>query len=304
MVASSTSTDIDFPIIDTHQHLWDLDLFKLRWLKTDPEASAATQPLGKSHRPHDYQAAAEGLGIVKSVYMEVDVVFEQQTREVEYVTALCEDPQNLMCGAVVSGCPGTPGFEKWASYLSKNRWIKGVRRVLHADDTPRGTCTQPEFIRSMQQLGEYNLSFDFCIRPGELKDAALVAKACPGTRFILDHCGNMPVHGGSPELRSLWQDGLKALADQENVVCKISGIVASTQDENWRPADLKPVIETTVETFGIHRVMFASDWPVCTTRSSLKRWISALKEIVALRPIEQQRRLFHDNALAFYGLAD
>ncbi|MBA4030459.1 MAG: amidohydrolase [Planctomyces sp.] len=296
------SGGINFPIVDTHQHLWDLQRFELPWLNADREYPPGEHPLGRSHLPHDYLTAAHGLGIVKTIYMEVDVAVDQQADEMEYVTALCEDPGNPMAGAVVSSRPGEAGFGDWVRKLARNRWIKGVRRVLHANDTPPGLCKSQAFIRSLQELGEYGLSFDFCIRPTELLDAAEVAKACPETRFILDHCGNLPVHGASDELRQTWQEGMLALAECENVVCKISGIVASARDENWNLDDLRPVVDGTLDAFGPDRVMFASDWPVCTLRSSLSRWVDALRTIVENRPLLEQRRLFHDNAVRFYGL--
>jgi predicted TIM-barrel fold metal-dependent hydrolase len=98
---------------------------------------------------------------------------------------------------------------------------------------------------------------------------------------------------------------MKALAEHENVVCKISGIVV-TAKEDWRPADLAPNMRFSMETFGPDRRMFAGDWPVCTLRASFGRWVAALKEIVRdmNMPLADQKKLFHDNAVKFYGLKD
>ena len=100
-------------------------------------------------------------------------------------------------------------------------------------------------------------------------------------------------------------DGMKALAQRENVVCKISGIIA-TAKEDWKAADLAPNIRFSIQTFGPDRQMFAGDWPVCTLRASYRQWVGALKEIVRemKMPLADQKKLFHDNAVRFYGLKD
>ena len=90
---------------------------------------------------------------------------------------------------------------------------------------------------------------------------------------------------------------------QANVVCKVSGIVVQAR-ERWTADDLAPVINHTLTAFGPDRVMFAGDWPVCTLRSTYRHWVEALRSIVRNRPAEEQRKLFHDNAVRVYGIAD
>src|SRR5687767_12176178 len=83
------------PLVDTHQHLWDLAKFTLPWLKENPK-------LAKSFVTKDYLEAAEGLGVAKAVYMEVDVDPKQQLAEAAYVTDVCKEPKNLTVAAVIS----------------------------------------------------------------------------------------------------------------------------------------------------------------------------------------------------------
>src|SRR5205085_1325444 len=124
-----------------------------------------------------------------------------------------------------------------------------------------GYCLDKKFIRGVRLLGERGLSFDLCLRPGELLDGARLIGACPDTRFILDHCGNADVQAKD---HSRWQKDLAAVAGHKNVVGKVSGIVASAQPGRWTPDDLAPIIRHTLEVFGPDRVMFGGDWPVCT----------------------------------------
>ena len=280
------------PIIDTHQHLWDLKKFKLPWIKEGA-------PLAKSFVTSDYLRATAGLNVVKAVYMEVDVAVEQQPEEAAYVLEQCRRLDTPTVAAVISGRPASDGFAKYLEPYRQLDLIKGVRQVLHGDSTPAGFCLDKNFIRGVRLLGDMGKSFDLCMRPNELLDAAKLVDECPGTRFILDHCGNGPVYEKD---RSRWQKGIAAVAQRKNVVGKVSGIIAQTTPGKWTADDLAPVINHTLAVFGPDRVMFAGDWPVCTLGATYKQWVTALKTIVAARPEAEQRKLFHDNAERFYGL--
>jgi predicted TIM-barrel fold metal-dependent hydrolase len=281
----------DLPIVDTHQHLWDLGKFRLPWTKDVPR-------LNRSFVISDYHKAAAGLNVVKTVYMEVDVDPAQQMAEAEYVTALCRDKHSGMAAAVISGRPGDEGFAKYIKPFKDNPAIKGVRQVLHVPSAKAGLCLEKPFVASIRLLGELGMSFDLCMRPTELGDAGKLVEACPDTRFILDHCGNQ-----SPQAKdhSAWKREIAALARRKNVVCKVSGLVDKAA-EDWKPEQLAPIINHALDEFGPDRVMFGGDWPVCTLRASLAEWVAALRTIVAGRKVGEQRKLFHDNAVAFYGL--
>lgn len=286
------------PIIDTHQHLWDLTKFKLPWHETETDAGV----LKKSYVTKDYLDATKNVNVVQTVYMEVDVAPEQQNAEADYVLDLCQRNDNPMSGAVISGRPAeAKNFAKYMERFAGNKSIKGVRQVLHGDSTPPGFCTGKEFVESVKLLGDMGKCFDLCMRSGELLDCVKLADQCPKTKFVLDHCGNGPVVPKDKAEFDKWHSGLKELAKRPHVVCKISGIVASAA-KDWKPADLAPVINASLEAFGENRVMFAGDWPVCLLRSSFEKWVNALKEIVKDRSPEFRRKLFHDNALAFYAL--
>ena len=287
-------TAAPLPIVDTHQHLWDLSLFSQPWNKDNPK-------LTKSFVTSDYLAASKGLNVVQSVYMEVDVEEAQQTKEARYVIDLCERNDNPMVAAVISGRPASDGFAAYLDQFKGSPYIKGVRQVLHGESTPKGFCLQPGFIRGMQQLGERGLSYDLCMRSDDLVDGYELAKQCKQTRFIVDHCGNMDVQEQDPAKRQRWKDGMQKLAQLDNVVCKVSGIIASAKAD-WKPADLASIINDTLKTFGPDRVMFASDWPVCTLAATFSQWVNCLKELVQDRPLAEQKKLFHDNAVAFYKL--
>src|SRR5262249_53402315 len=151
--------------------------------------------------------------------------------------------------------------------------------------TPAGYCLDPKFIQGVRRLGELRLRFDLCMRTAELPDAGKLVDACPETQFILDHCGNAPVHtpAGKPPRRTRWMRDMEALAKRANLVCKVSGLVNTAKKGAWGPDDLAPIVNHVLEVFGPERSIFASDWPVCTTVATLAEWVSALKAVVAPR---------------------
>lgn len=280
------------PIIDTHQHLWDLSKFRLPWLKK--EAS-----LAKSFLMDDYLKASDGLNVVRSVYMEVDVEPSQQQAEAEYVIDICQRGNTPMKAAIISGRPESADFAAYAKQYKDSKYVKGVRRVLHGETTPSGTCLGADFIKGIRLLGELGLSFDLCMRAPELPDAGKLVDACPGTAFILDHCGNPDVKAKD---HSQWQRDIDELAKKQNLSCKVSGIVASAVPGKWTVEDLAPIVNHVLDRFGPDRVVFGGDWPVCTLAATYRQWVEALKTIISSRPLDQQRKLLHENAQRVYRL--
>ncbi len=290
-----------FPIIDTHQHLWDLKKFRLPWLKKN-------EALARSYLPDDYRAATGELEkselappskVVKAVYMEVDVEPVQQNEEAEYLIELCKSGKTPTVAAVISGRPASPDFGTYLKPFRDSKYIKGIRQVLHVPETPAGYCLDKAFIAGVRQLGTHGLSFDLCMRNADLPDAVKLIDACPDTRFILDHCGNADVQSKD---RTKWKKDMEAVAKRKNVVGKVSGFIASAKKGEWKVDDLAPIVNHTLEVFGPDRVMFGGDWPVCTLTATYRQWVDALRAIVRDRKAEEQRKLFHDNAERFYGL--
>ena len=310
VATAQQSSDADraedsLPIIDTHQHLWDLSRQKLPWLDKAPEV------LRRSYVTSDYLEATKGLNVVKAIYMEVDVPPSDHVAEVKLITELCRSQDHPTAAAVIGGRPGAVTFGDYIRRMAKNPYVKGVRQVLHGS-TPTGFCLRETFVQSVRLLGELGLSYDLCLRPDELGDAVQLVGQCPDTQFIVDHCGNADPKAflaaerreGAPPSHDpeAWRRNMAALAERAHVVCKISGVVAQVPRPEWSPDDLAPVVNYCLDRFGVDRVVFGSDWPVCRVGAELAQWVRALKEIVRNRPLAEQRKLFHDNAGRIYRL--
>ena len=290
------------PIIDTHQHLWDLARFQVPWL-TD-----ADEILKRSYVTKDFLAAAHGLGVVKAVYMEIALDPEQHLAEAEHVIELSRSDQHPTAGAVISGRPNSPEFASYIKQFKDNTAVKGVRQVLHTF-APRGHCLEPQFVSSLRLLGELGKSYDLCMRPAELSDAVKLVDQCPDTQFILDHCGNADPKAFLPQSHeqpwhdaAQWRRDLGQLAQRQHVVCKISGIVARVPKGEWSASYLAPIINFCLDEFGPDRVVFGGDWPVCLMGASYRRWVESLKDVIGNRSETEQRKLLHDNAARLYAV--
>lgn len=148
------------------------------------------------------------------------------------------------------------------------------------------------------------------MRPSELNDGVTLATKCPATRFIVDHCGNANPAAWLPKEKQLaapghtveqWKSDMGRLAKLDNVICKISGIIAQVKP-GWTPDYLAPAINFCLDEFGPERVVFGGDWPVCKMGASYAEWVNSLKQIVSSRPAAEQKKLFHDNAVRHYQL--
>lgn len=282
------------PVIDTHQHLWDIEKFTLPWLPKDG-------PLAKSYGFAEYRKATEGLNVVKTVYMEVDVAENQQLAEAELISGYCGDPGTAMAGAVVSGRPASPGFADYVGKVEKLKGIRGIRQVLHVPSTPSGFCLEKPFVEGIRLLGKKGLSYDLCVKHTELPNVAKLVQACPDTSFILDHCGNPDLKDPSQDP---WKKNLELVAKLPNVVVKVSGFLASAPGfGQWKMEQAAPIINHTLDTFGPDRVMFAGDWPVVLLAATYAQWLGTVRQVVSERPADQQKKLFHDNAIRVYRLA-
>jgi L-fuconolactonase len=296
------------PLIDTHQHLWDLNKLSLSWIKR-------IELMNRSYLMSDYLKAASGTGIEKTVYMEVNVDPDSTDQEIEQMTEHCRSPKTPMQAMVIALDPMAESFQNDLKRQAANPFLRGVRSVLHIPQTGPGYCLQDDFISGIQEIGRNGLIFDICIRPVDLPDAVKLVRASPETTFVIDHCGNADPHvvngdtdpgsepGDNPFWHTAmsWKDDMSALAASPNTICKLSGIVARAQ-EGWSADTLAPTIDHCLDAFGSERVIFGGDWPVCLCGTQLSDWVGAFREVVAKRSSQAQRQVMHENAQQIYKI--
>jgi predicted TIM-barrel fold metal-dependent hydrolase len=281
-------------IIDTHQHLWDLDQLPYSWTSNRPT-------LNRSFRPSDYQEATRDLTVAKSVHVEADVDEDFMLEETLHVLSLARRDDNPIAGVVAAVRPEYDDFRDYIDRIAGQRMLKGVRRILQTE--PDRLPTTTTFVENVRSLEDYGLTFDICVLARQLPQAISLVKQCPKVEFILDHCGNPNLRSDAGEGEfDEWRGHLREMAGFPNVVCKISGVVVNTDLTNWTADTLRPAVESVIACFGWDRVMFGSDWPVCTLAASFKQWVEALSLLTQAAGVENQRKLFYENAMRVYRL--
>lgn len=277
-------------IIDTHQHLWDLDQFPYSWTVSQPK-------LNRSFRLDDYFLAARDVEVVKSVHVEADVDEDFILQETLHVLSLARRDDNPITGVIAAARPEYDNFREYIAQIATHSHLKGVRRILHT--SPDQISATTPFVENVKSLEETGLSFDLCVLARQLPQAINLVKQCPNVSFILNHCGNPDIKNRDYDA---WREGIEEIAAFPNVACKVSGIVVNTDIENWTVEDLRPAVDHVIASFGWDRVMFGSDWPVCTLAATFKQWVLALMFLTKDAGEENQRKLFYENAERIYRL--
>ena len=272
-------------IIDTHLHLVYRDRFSYPWLIKEAA-------LNRDWTLRQYRAEADAAGITAMLHMEVDVAERDMERETAFATSV--DPQVI--GAIAACRPENPDFPQLLERLAGNPKVRGLRRILH--QAPDELSQTPLFAANIKLLAGHALTFDFCVLPHQIPLAAKFAADNPDVQFVVDHCGNPNIKDRVVEP---WRANITAIARLPNVACKMSGIVAYG-GADWTTEDLRPYAAHVIESFGWDRVVWGSDWPVCTLHADLTRWVAATHELIAGASEDEKARLLSRNAERIYRL--
>jgi L-fuconolactonase len=176
--------------------------------------------------------------------------------------------------------------------------LVGVRHQVHDEPAP-DWLLRDEVRRGLQAVGDAGLAYDFLIRPRELPAALRTADDFPGMRFVIDHIAKPPIRSGDDPA---WAAGMASAGRLGNMYCKLSGMITEADWATWQPDALIPYVRRVIEWFGVDRVMFGSDWPVCLLAGSYGRVMDALLYCLGDLPEGAKAKIFGTNAIRFYRL--
>ncbi|MDK7271354.1 MULTISPECIES: amidohydrolase family protein [Actinotignum] len=258
-------------LIDTHFHVWDLDTQDLPWLATTDGSITRTWTFDQLLEAYRQQ---EDINFRGAVVVEADTADAAQ--EVE-LTKERRAAHPEILGAVLR------------TDLTENtqlpEGIVGIREPLHIDSQPRGRCLEEGFLAGLAQLAQHGLTFDACIRVGELSDLYQAAAQVPEARIVIDHLGNVE------SLDTPYRDAMTQLASLPNVFCKVSGLPNTDNTAN------EGILSFVTELFGTTRLMYASNWPVVSLYSSFVENLALLRGFYG-----DDADIFHRTAQRCYGL--
>lgn len=277
-------------IIDTHLHLINKSVLRYPWL-------AAAPALDRDFLYETYAQEARRVGIGAALHMEVDVDPADMEKETGETRRLSEMPGSLLRGAIAACRPEDADFPAYLERQQADHFVKGFRRVLHVvpDDVSEGAT----FRQNIKRLGGTRFTFDLCVLPHQIPKAVALADLAPDVRFILDHCG-------VPDIKERqdhpWREHMTEIARRPNVTAKISGVIAYADAQSWDVETLRPYVEHTIGAFGWNRVVWGSDWPVCTLGGTLSTWVAATHALIAGASMDERTKLLSGNARQLWGL--
>jgi L-fuconolactonase len=278
----------NFPIVDSHLHLWDPRRLSYPWL---------SGALDRPFLPTDFQAATGPVVIESLVFLECAAAPHLALDEAQWVLSqVAAEPRitAMVCNAPLEkGDAAHTDLER----LAATEKVRGVRRIYQDEPDP-AFCLRPDFVAGVRALTDYGLSFDMCLKHPQLQASIGLADACPNVPMVLDHIAKPGLKAG---LMQPWADQIRELAKRENVVCKLSG-VATEAATDWTPETLRPYMETALEAFGPARIMFGGDWPVSTLAISYPGWVAVVDDLIKDLSQAEQRQIYRDTARAFYRL--
>ncbi|HET6220656.1 MAG TPA: amidohydrolase family protein [Dongiaceae bacterium] len=282
----------DFPIIDSHVHLYDVMRLRYPWLKSVPK-------IDRTYLLADFDRARGPVAVDKLVFAEVAVDRGQHLDEAAFVQAMADVDPRL--SGMVAHLPVEAGeaIERDLIALKQFKTLRGIRRLIETEHNP-SFCLEPGFIAGVKLIGRHGLTFDICVKHWALVFAIELARRCPDVTFILDHIGKPGIKHG---LMDPWWSQMRELARLPNVVCKISGAITEADHGAWTKDQVKPYVAHAIDCFGFERVMYGSDWTVSELTHAYPTWVEILDEVVAGASAAERRKLYRDNAIRTYHLA-
>lgn len=276
--------------VDTHQHLWNLDRVAYPWLVP------GFGPIARTYEPAELEPQLGPAGVTHTVlvqsansYADTDYMFEMAAAYswvagvVGWVPLLFPD----VAARAIQRFKGNPLF-------------KGMRHLIHNEADPKWLL-QTEVIEGLRVLAAHGLTFDVVTTlPEHMECIPVLSEKVPGLKMVIDHLGQPPIASGG---LGRWGDDLKAAAENPNVYGKISGLgTASGNWDGWTAEDIKPYVDTAIETFGPGRCMVGGDWPVSVLAGGYVKAWTAYREVLATYGADVQNQILHRTAAGFYCL--
>jgi L-fuconolactonase len=274
--------------IDAHQHFWKFDPIRDSWITDDMAV------IQKDFMPEDLRPLLTANGIQGSVIVQSD----QSEKENDFQLANAEK-NDFIKGVVGWVDLQLDNVEDRLQQYTQFKKMKGFRHVLQGE-TDRALMLKPEFKRGIGLLEKFGFTYDILIFPDQLRYVKEFVAAFPSQAFVIDHIAKPYIKDKKIEA---WKKDIRAVADFENVYCKISGMVTEADWKKWKPTDFRPYLDVIVEAFGIKRIMFGSDWPVCLVAASYSEIVNIVKDYFSPFSQTEQDLFFGNNATSFYNLA-
>lgn len=276
--------------IDAHQHYWDTKAFEYGWTR------AGLPALDADFLPTDLEPQLAAAGIDCTVVVQV----LHSLDETDWLLDLARANRSIagVVGWVDLQAP-PDDIDATLDRLRVDPRLVGIRHLVH-EEPDEDWLARPAVIRGLGVLEAHDIPYDLLLRPQHLRHVPLLSERLPALRMVVDHIAKPHIAEGR---LVPWATEFRDAAANPNVWCKLSGMVTEADHGAWEADDLAPYIEVALTSFGADRLMFGSDWPVCTLAGSYARVIGALRTVLGAMDADVEGRLFGGSAARFYGIA-
>lgn len=273
--------------IDAHQHFWHYHPERLPWISEDMEV------LKQDFLPHHLEPLLAQTGLEGCIAVQT----EHSEDETNFLLDLAAQ-HDFIKGVVGWVDLRAENVEERLVHFCRNPFFRGVRHIVQ-DEPDDHFLLNPDFLRGMRYLKTHDLTYDILIFPRHLDVAETFVSYFPSQKFVLDHLAKPNIQLGVFED---WKKRMHALAKHPSVYCKVSGMVTEADWYHWSIEDFTPFLDVVFDAFGTERVMFGSDWPVCTLAASYKQVTSIVADYLKVHSEEDQHNIMGRNCLEFYGI--
>ena len=273
--------------IDAHQHFWQYNPIRDSWISSEMSL------LRQDFMPEDLAPHLIKNGVSGCLTVQAD----QSENETRFLLGLA-GKYDFIKGVVGWVDFTAANIEERLEYWSGFDKLKGFRHIIQAE--PDGEfMLRPDFCRGISALKSFGFTYDLLVQPRHLPSLSKFVRRFPDQPFVIDHLAKPLIRKG--EIND-WKSGIKELVKFENLYCKLSGMVTEADLTHWKRSDFKPYIDFIIESFGVDRVMFGSDWPVCLLGASYDQACIILEQNTLGLSAADKIKLWGHNAAKFYGL--
>ena len=273
--------------IDTHQHFWQYNPERYAWI--DDSMGLIKQDF----LPEDL------IKILKSNNMDGTISVEAHSSEDETDFLLNLARENDFIKGVIGWLDlFADNLAERLKHFSAFEKFKGIRHAVQAE-ADINFMLREDFQQGLSMLKDFNLIYEILIFPPYLPAANSCIKNHPQQKFVLNHIAKPYIKDKKIEP---WASQIKAMAQSPNVYCKLSGMVTEADLQYWQGKDFVPYIETIIDAFGISRVMFGSDWPVCLLAAEYRQVVKIVEDYIGTFSRDEQEKIMGANAVEFYGI--
>lgn len=294
-------------LIDAHHHLWDLKQNPYPWLQEANEPHffmGNYDALKINYLWPDYEKDASAHNVIATVHCEAEWSRDDQVGETKWLTEMHQrigHPSAIVAHAWFH----TDNSEEILARQAAFSMVKGIRSKPVTAANPNamqsklpGSMQDPKWLEGFARLEKYQLSWDLRVPYWHLAEAAEVAAMFPQTPIVLNHTG-FP-WDRSAEGLAAWRKAMEAIAKCPNVWLKVSEF--GLKDKPWNYEDNKAIVLEALSIFGIHRCMFASNFPVASLRIDYNTLVTSVAQMISDFTPKEQADFFVNNAIKFYRL--